>query len=241
MNNYELAELKWDTDYFGFPCAKLVITQMIDTAEQVIILRKIEQYQFITINNLSGNPGTSEFIGHIDGCFLVDVPVTLKNTIKEKTLAGSATLADGYHPCSKSIDDNLLKIARTSFKKARFYKDSHISENKAAGLYENWLRNSVSKEDDILLSDPSGRGFALISTTKDNIGLDIELIAIDSCYRGKGIGTAILRAVDAYAAENSYEYISVVTQADNVEALNFYIRDGFKFTSTSQIYHYWRL
>lgn len=88
----------------------------------------------------------------------------------------------------------------------------------------------IAKENDdlagmITLGEKDGRG-------------DIGLLAIDSKYRGKGIGMSLINA-----AENEFKKIfkegQVVTQQDNQAACSLYEKSGYEIEKVESIYHIW--
>ncbi|MEV0233573.1 GNAT family N-acetyltransferase [Nonomuraea sp. NPDC050786] len=58
-------------------------------------------------------------------------------------------------------------------------------------------------------------------------GDSVEIITIDAVIPGKGVGTALLDAVRAAAAERGAVRLWLVTTNDNTHALRFYQRYGF--------------
>ena len=52
-------------------------------------------------------------------------------------------------------------------------------------------------------------------------------IRVDPAFRGQGIGTALIAAVEAWSSAHGAEWIEVETQNVNVPACRFYERQGF--------------
>ena len=73
-----------------------------------------------------------------------------------------------------------------------------------------------------ITSDPVGRALA---TYDPQAG---ELISIDATDRGAGVGTALVEAVSAELAMLGHESMRVTTTNDNLDALRFYQRRGFR-------------
>jgi N-acetylglutamate synthase-like GNAT family acetyltransferase len=79
-------------------------------------------------------------------------------------------------------------------------------------------------------------GFALISETKEIIGLityviknDVcEIISLDSLIESKGIGTMLVTAVENAAREHGCKILKLITTNDNLQALKFYQKRGFR-------------
>lgn len=58
----------------------------------------------------------------------------------------------------------------------------------------------------------------------------LEDMVIDKDHRDLGIGTGLLRAAVTYAEKNSCRRITLLTDADNIDAQRFYIRHDFTFS-----------
>jgi len=57
---------------------------------------------------------------------------------------------------------------------------------------------------------------------------EIKLITLNSFKKGLGIGSALIHKIQEYALINKIKRISLVTTNDNISALKFYQRIGFK-------------
>lgn len=60
---------------------------------------------------------------------------------------------------------------------------------------------------------------------------EIEIISLDSTVEGKGIGSALVEKVEQVAKEQHIQKISLVTTNDNVKALKFYQKRGYRITA----------
>lgn len=57
---------------------------------------------------------------------------------------------------------------------------------------------------------------------------ECEVISLDSTEEGKGIGTELVRVVEDIAKQNRCEVISLLTTNDNLHALKFYQKRGYR-------------
>ena len=57
---------------------------------------------------------------------------------------------------------------------------------------------------------------------------ECEIISLDSTEEGKGIGSELVRAVENLAKQNRCEVISLLTTNDNLHALKFYQKRGYR-------------
>ncbi|WP_155590983.1 GNAT family N-acetyltransferase [Lysinibacillus cavernae] len=78
-------------------------------------------------------------------------------------------------------------------------------------------------------------GFAFVNEQQDITGLityvirenDCEIISLDSTVEGKGIGSALVKAVEHEAFEQGCTSISLITTNDNLYALKFYQKRAY--------------
>ena len=71
----------------------------------------------------------------------------------------------------------------------------------------------------------------LISTA---MGLEVgavEDVVVDVAYRGKGIGSALMRSIEAWAAKKKLGRLQLRADKDNGPALCFYRQQGWKRTN----------
>ncbi|MEI2664117.1 GNAT family N-acetyltransferase [Rossellomorea sp. LJF3] len=82
-------------------------------------------------------------------------------------------------------------------------------------------------------------GFAVLNKDNRITGLityvikdaECEIISLDSLEEKKGIGTLLMKAVEKVAADNGYRRITLITTNDNLLALKFYQKRGFRIST----------
>lgn len=57
---------------------------------------------------------------------------------------------------------------------------------------------------------------------------EVEIISLDCIYEGKGIGSALLNRVEEVARENQLQKITLITTNDNLHAIRFYQKRGYR-------------
>lgn len=60
---------------------------------------------------------------------------------------------------------------------------------------------------------------------------EIEIISLDSILEGKDIGTVLIEKVENVAKQKQINIVSLVTTNDNLNALRFYQKRGYRITS----------
>lgn len=233
---YNFIELPWDTEYFGVQSAKVVLNEKLLSEDFIEVLNKTSNYDFITISNLHNNMENNQLVGLFSKAFLVDVNVQFEMNIDNREGANYYQ-SQNYYP----FNDQIIQIAKSSFNHSRFFNDPYLNKNQSKEIYTNWVKNSFDKNEKFFVvagEENKILGFILFSLNGKS-DLIIELISLDKSSQGMGIGTKLIQSVIAYSKENHLEKIKVGTQIDNIQAMNFYTKKGFNFSSKSSIYHYW--
>lgn len=60
---------------------------------------------------------------------------------------------------------------------------------------------------------------------------ELEVISLDSIQEGKGIGTSLMEKVENVAKQKGIQVVSLVTTNDNLHALKFYQKRGYRITN----------
>ena len=60
---------------------------------------------------------------------------------------------------------------------------------------------------------------------------EIEIISLDSLQEGNGIGSALIKKVENTAKQKQIQTVSLVTTNDNLNALKFYQKRGYRIIS----------
>lgn len=234
-NDYILRSLQWDTDFFGVKCARVYIKKELNDEQYEALQKDIRDYVFVVLDNEVGSYKNNQLLCQLNNCYLVDIPITYCfNTSSRVENVDGVSIKSNM-----AYSAHLLQIARNAFKLGRFYKDMNITKEKASELYVSWLKNAFNRDDKYFVVEDSSNGFILFSETYDKRGLDIELIATDKAYSGRGVAKQMLTALKSYAVNLGYKYITVVTQADNVAAVNLYGGQGFKLENCMYTFHCW--
>lgn len=73
-------------------------------------------------------------------------------------------------------------------------------------------------------------GFVISERRTWNNSLWIDMIQVAKDYRGKGIGSELLKSLENQAASEKFRIIDIETQNTNVPAINFYRKNGYDLT-----------
>ena len=126
--------------------------------------------------------------------------------------------------------ETVTSIAHRAFESFRLRVDPQIPESRARHSRREWVRNGFKgRAEAIYVSESENRivGFALLRSKAgtEKTG-EIELIAVDPAFHGRGLGKALVaEAIRHYQGKTSE--IHVGTQAKNLRAIGLYTRMGF--------------
>lgn len=178
-----------------------------------------------------------------NGYKLMDSIVTLKTNLNKKVIEES-----NYNTrvLDESDLDTVLDIIDNLYSYGRFYIDSNLDNEDVNKLYKQWITNEIrNSKVDVIGIEVSGKVVGFISCKYRQIketnkveGI-ISLVGIDKTYQGIGIGKQLMKSILCYFKKKDMYEVYVGTQIDNISALNFYISNGFKITSSTNSFHKW--
>ena len=139
--------------------------------------------------------------------------------------------------CSKY----LLNLAILSGKFSRFNVD-RILRPKFEILYHTWLEKSVKREiaDEVYSYIIDGKEIAFVTVKRTNEKALIGLIAVDSEYHGKKLGSKLIMVVEKWCMDNHIEILEVATQYNNSQACHFYKKNEFTIKQIDYVYHMYK-
>jgi GNAT superfamily N-acetyltransferase len=73
-------------------------------------------------------------------------------------------------------------------------------------------------------------GQLVISTAEGGPSVLVEDLVVDGAERGRGVGTALLGALEGWAAERGASRLQLLADRENLPALGFYERAGWSGT-----------
>jgi dTDP-4-amino-4,6-dideoxy-D-galactose acyltransferase len=238
MRFNQIQRLPWDTNFFGYPVAKVFLTSpvenLLDKIFEQLAIKKIRLTYFFVPESEQGLDK-----GIIDrGCILIDKKTDfLKKTQKYTSFSNKII---EYQ--ETAINERLAKLVLQAGVFSRFRTDKNFINNEFERLYTEWLRKSLSKEiaykTFIAIKNSEIVGFTTL-TKKDGIA-DIGLVAVDENFRGSGIGSDLIHSADNSAFEMGYREIKVITQLQNKPGCKLYEKCNFHIDSIVNVYHYWQ-
>jgi GNAT superfamily N-acetyltransferase len=83
----------------------------------------------------------------------------------------------------------------------------------------------------LLAEDDDGRLLGVLTYVPDSDGAQCEVLTLHTAHQWRGVGTALLEAVERLAAGQGCRRLWLITTNDNLAALRFYQRRGFRLAA----------
>jgi len=170
---------------------------------------------------------------YINSRIVLKYDQTLKNNDK-KPIDYDFVIDEKYNKINLKSDIN--EIIPNLYKTSRFYKDIFFRKY-AKKIYDKWFYNSIFNHyaDKVLFAKTDKNKIIGFITLKLIGGKClIDLIAVNPKYQNKGVGTLLIsKAIKSFS---DYE-ITVGTEAENIKAVNFYLKNNFKIVDYYLIFH----
>ena len=135
----------------------------------------------------------------------------------------------------------LKELAFASGAHSRFKVDPNMPVQCFETLYGTWIRRSTLREiaDEVLVCGEAGSIQGMVTLRLEGAVARIGLIAVNAESRGKGVGTGLVRAAEAWAAQRGASRMDVATQGANLQACALYRRCGYQVSAAEDVYHLW--
>ena len=227
--------LGWDSEFFGFPIARVRANRLSAGDAPAILEWCAAEHVRCLYLLASGTDLETARIAAESGFRFVDVRVTLEcipmNSSAPSTLVRSARPEDAR---------TLAAIARVSHTDSRFYWDGGFPRELCDRLYETWIEKSLAGDARrVLVAEHDGEAAGYITCDWSGDTGRIGLIAVAKQVRGTGMGSALVQAALAVFHEAGVRRVTVVTQGRNVPAQRLYQRCGFVTSAVEIWYHAW--
>jgi len=138
--------------------------------------------------------------------------------------------------------EQLYLLAYESGKNSRFLLDAKFADHHFKKLYQAWIDNSINKKfaDGILIYFEENKPKGFVTYKINNTIASVGLIAVNSDFQGKGIGTKLLVHLENLLFKQDVKQLTIPTQLSNLQACNFYTKQGYSIKNKIAIKHYWK-
>ncbi|RJP19056.1 MAG: GNAT family N-acetyltransferase [Candidatus Omnitrophota bacterium] len=141
----------------------------------------------------------------------------------------------------------LQEIARESHRYSHFFREIRFPRERTQDLFAEWIRQCADGiAQQIFTAEQAGSviGFSILLTSNSlssyiqkRIGV-VDFIVVDKHVQGKGIGKALLQTSMKWF-QDRVDLVELRTMADNLQAIRFYEKNGFRILSVDHHFHYW--
>lgn len=225
-----IADLIWDSNFFKKRIASVLLEYKdIHDIKDLLSSLKSKGYDLVYLSVEGGED--------LEDCYrenLVDKKVIYFSKITERELS----------PYIFDYDASpapLYSLSRQAGEYSRFKKDSNFGQNDFYRFYDAWIENSIKKEiaDVVYIYIISDSIKGLITGKVRGNKMVIGLLSVADGCRGLGIGTALIKHLNAYSNTIGIKQLEVATQLENINACKFYEKNDMKQKSITSIYHFW--
>lgn len=237
---YYFKFLEWDTDFFGKD------SYVLDTGRSVLL--PSSGIKELVAEKLKGSFVSAKVetgLGREEIAFLQALGFTYIDT--EITLRFDK---GDTRPAIESEGLKIFEVKRSAglpyeklggiFKYSRFHSDTHIPKEKADEVWIRYIKDyKPSKDKRIFAAEYKGEiaGSILVNHDEGKKIANLFFVGVLEKFRGRKIGTSLIRHLSDKFGDAE---LTVGTQAANIGALNFYIRNGFSvIKETKIIMHRW--
>jgi len=232
--------LEWDSEFFGFPIARL--DDPTPSAEAIASVLQWAAEDGIACLYFEAPAGSTETIrlAEQNGFQLVDVRLVLSLETLDRAKDTAADTSITVRSMAERDLEPLKEIAGTVFTNTRYYADQGFSRARCAELYRVWLEKSYrDREQHVLVAETQGRpaGFVTLQVESDTGRIGLFGAAADA--QGKGLGQALLADAASWFTGKGLKRVVTVTQGRSVAAQRVYQRAGFVTDRVSLYYHRW--
>lgn len=223
-----LKKLEWDSAFFNLNVGELTL----DSFSTRIDVSGFDLLYVLSKEATTGNiPSFTKTFS--------EEKVKFSKELQQLEAPSSAICSIFY--CSYTIED-LYKLAYESGKQSRFLLDKKFTEAKFKELYRLWIDNSLNKKfaDDVLVYRENNTVLGMVTYKQIEEKATVGLIAVGPEVQGKGIGSKLICALESVLVEKKCKELIIPTQMTNIQACNFYTKQGYKIIEQTTITHFWK-
>ena len=233
--------MDWDSNLFGFPIARIYARDLTEVRLRKILQRAKEEN--IEVVELFCDVSDDKSIASSEklGFHLADVRITLKKN-PEEDMTEDRTLKDLIFKKAGEADiDRLKTMSKGLFKDSRYYRYQKFDSNNTDLMFQIWVEKSVRGEfdDELYCLYNETDILAFCSLKYKGNAASIGLLGINSAYRGKGLGSLVLKRVFQLLYKRRVTDVVVITQGKNSSALHLYQKSGFCVAVLTLCYYKW--
>jgi dTDP-4-amino-4,6-dideoxy-D-galactose acyltransferase len=231
MDKQEFLSLIWDSEFFNKKISRFNINKATEIEN---FYSSISRFNGDLVYLFSKEKLAIQLNAHF---FLADKKVVFR----KKIVSEQELFNDNHVESSTTLTKELLELAFLSGHHSRFKLDNSLN-SKFNELYRIWLEKSINRElaSEVFVYKIEQKEIAFVTIKKNGDSANIGLLAVNSSYHGKNIGSLLISAIENWCFKNNISTLDVATQLDNIQACNFYKKNGFDIKEVDYIYHYYK-
>lgn len=229
--------LEWDSSFFDKPCFLLDVSKSDFQPSDELAEEIKNSFKGAFVSAKIDTQSSYEIVYFLQKCgfYYVDTEIELKFDTAESIEYKNADIKIE----EKSINSGLPYDRLGSvFEHTRFHTDINIENSKANELWVSYLKNyKIDSRHRMFVALSEGVPCGVILVNSSEVESVVFFVSVSDGFRGKNIGSIMIHYVlGALKDRNIY----TETQAKNISALNFYIKNGFKkINKTITVLHRW--
>jgi len=226
MRNDDIRKLHWDSTFFEKEIGTIATSDSLDTDT---FLQRFHESAFDLVYVFTDTENQKL---HTE---CIDTKITF--TRHTSAIQTKATIAKKI---TKPVD-GLIQLATECSRYSRFQKDER-TRPLCNRLYELWIENALqgTYDDEVFAIQDSKNLHGFVTIKKRGEVAYIGLMAVHQDYQRQGIGKVLMETVEHWCQEQSLTHLNVITQAENIQACDFYKKCGFHITKKEYVYHLWK-
>lgn len=236
----------WDSEYFGFKIGMITYegprnvlkARLSDMVQDALEKARKLGYKYLVFPATEGMTKITKIFKD-EGFILADSGVDFKLDLRSVKVHGCTDMFD-VTVANKDDLTGVKRIARTAFPLSRLYRLEFASKKDVDEYHAVWVSNLYKGRRSAVFAAKSGRKVrAFLAVSTDPVGrfARIVLIASGKGQRGKGAGSALMYYFIDWARGKGIKTVYVKTQKENVRAVKFYRKHGFKLYARDYKYH----
>jgi ribosomal protein S18 acetylase RimI-like enzyme len=244
--SYSVSPVLWESSFFAFPIGRLELPADYSADQlEASLYNNQNKFRLICISLASSGPDSLPVCG--GECICFDRRLRLTKPVPHNVVSlDSHVRAYTSTFCSKWLE----QLAVQSGQLSRFKRDPELSTH-FERLFLTWINYSVSGDfaDSIWTWREGSRhvGLVTIRCIRRQVNEHgeferdgcIELLAVDSQYRRRGIGTHLFDACDFWCSSLAMKNVMLTTQLENEQTIKLCEKIGYKKAEEATVYHYW--
>lgn len=243
---WSIAVVPWDTETFGFgvsdlrPCyAKNTVFDACLLEDALTDYASNQQVALIT-TSISSDEHAASFLLQQANFRFIDLSLRVHYESCNPAAPLNHLPALSVFPAAAEDIDTLVDMAGNSFQHGRYHQDNQICRSLADQRYRDWIRRCLHPDNaQEILTVKTGNsicGFSIVELKKDQGYLHLH--AIDSQWRGKKFGYAMIIQSLNYLYQSGAKSVDTKISASNLGAVNMHSRLNGHFTAADYLLHW---